>query len=153
MKTLTDNSTLLDQLSVLNFIEVDTPVLSYDYLKRQLVYTFIGRNSISQEYVVEIKIKRTDLFRIESVNVFTPTGAVMPFNITTPLTVTAVAGTPFSLTIGGATETPPAAQQVVTAPIYTPILNVQQTTSFLLNFPGTVSIYSTNSYTTFILSL
>lgn len=152
MKNLTDNLTLLNQLSALKFIEVDAPVLSYDILKRQLVYTFIGRNSLSQEHVVEIKIKRTDLFRIESVNVFTPSGSVMPFNITTPLTVTAVAGTPFSLTIGGNTETPPSLQ-VVTPPSYVPILNAKQTTSFLLNFPGTASLYDTNHHTTFILSL
>jgi hypothetical protein len=152
MTNITNDSAILAQLANFKFIEVDRPVVSYDTLKKQVVYSFIGRNNLSQEHIIELRIKRTDIYSLERVCVFTPNGAVVPINITTPLTITAIAGTPFSLTVAGVTESPETSEEVL-IPTYTSILPRQPRTSFLLNSYNTPYLYSNNSYTGLILSL
>jgi hypothetical protein len=152
MTNITNDSTLLAQLANFKFIEIDRPVISYDTLKKQVVYSFIGRNNLSQEHIIELRIKRTDIYSLERVCVFTPNGAAVPINITTPLTITAIAGTPFSLTVAGVTESPEVNQEVA-IPTYTSILLRQPRTSFLLNSYNAPYLYSNNTYTGLILSL
>ena len=152
MINITNDSALLAQLTNLNFIEVDRPVVSYDTLKKQIIYTFIGRNNLSQEYIVELRIKRTDIYSLERACVFTPAGVTVPISITTPLIISAIAGTPFSLTVAGITETPTESQEVQ-IPTYISILPQHPRITFLLAPYNSSSLYNNNTYTSLILSL
>lgn len=152
MTNITNDSALLTQLANFKFIEVDRPVISYDTLKKQVVYSFIGRNNLSQEHIIELRIKRTDIYSLERACVFMPNGAAVPINITTPLIISAIAGAPFSLTVAGTTESPEE-NPVAQLPVYTSILNRQPRTTFLLNSYNAPYLYSNNAYTGLILSL
>jgi len=93
---LTDANTYISELSSLNLQEVDRPVLSYDNLKKQLIYSFIGRTIEKKEYIIEIRIKISDLYRVEKIYVYEPQETVIAPDIFAPLIITAIAGEEFN---------------------------------------------------------
>lgn len=111
MKYLTNDILLLQQLSSLNLVSIERPVISYDSLKRQIVYSYIGKNSLSQEFLIETRIKRFDFYRLEEINVYSPQANLPPPLIITSLgLVTAsgsIAGTIVSTTTPSLESTPP----------------------------------------------
>lgn len=101
MNYLTEDATTLLQLTGLNLVEVDRPILTYDKIKKQIIFTFIGRNSSNKNFVIEMSIKSTDLYRAEKINVYTPQQTVTQPMLLAPLSITAIAGEEFVLPIAG----------------------------------------------------
>lgn len=73
MNFLTEDTTTLQELSSLKLIEVEKPVISFDVLKKQYIYTFIGKNGNNDTFVVEMRIKKTDIYFLEDIKVYTST--------------------------------------------------------------------------------
>jgi hypothetical protein len=121
MNPLTNNSTLISELSTLGFVEIDKPILTYDTLSKQVVFTFIGRNYLTsssyqnKEYIIEIRLKVTDVYSIDRVYVYAAQDTQSTPIVYMPISITAIAGEEFSLPI--------AADDTSTS------LNVQLTTS------------------------
>ena len=100
MNSITNNNNIfISELSALNFVEIDKPVLTYDTLSKQVVFTFIGRNSQSMEHVVEMRIKVTDVYNIERIYVYTPQDILSTPTVYMPISITAIAGEEFSLPV------------------------------------------------------
>lgn len=99
MSFLTDSVTRIAELETLNLIEIDRPVLSFDTQKKQLIYTFIGRTLENKEYIIELRISITDLYRLERIIVYTPQEKAQLPIIIGPLSITTFAGDEFSMPV------------------------------------------------------
>jgi hypothetical protein len=99
MSFLTDSVTRIAELETLNLIEIDRPVLSFDTQKKQLIYTFIGRTLENKEYIIELRISVTDLYRLERIIVYTPQEKAQLPIIIGPLSITTFAGDEFSMPV------------------------------------------------------
>ena len=105
MNPLTNNSTLISELSTLGFVEIDKPILTYDTLSKQVVFTFIGRNYLTsssyqnKEYIIEIRLKVTDVYSIDRVYVYAAQDVQSTPVVYMPLSITAIAGEEFSLPV------------------------------------------------------
>jgi hypothetical protein len=72
--------------------EVDRPVLTFDNLKKQLIYSFIGRTNDLKEYVVELRISVTELYRLERVIIYVPQELITLPDIVLPSIITTTVG-------------------------------------------------------------
>jgi len=150
---LTYDISVLSELSALNIISVEPPVLGYNTLKKQLVYSFIGRNNLNREILIEMRIKNTDLYRLDDVNVYIPRGTISSI-LTGFVGVTASIGTsfssPFTLFYNAPTITlsqPPSVS--LPSPInYFP--QISENTIFVMNVPAATQLNSSNLITTML---
>jgi hypothetical protein len=139
MNYLTNDILLLQQLSVLNLVSIDAPVLSYDPLKKQIIYTFVGRNSIFEEYVIELRIKRFDYCQLEGINVYSPQANLPQPVVLTELGGIAIAGASFEGTIITTLESSVPPPPVLIPPIATPTVStLLGLTTFNLSLPPNV---------------
>ena len=99
MSFLTNSVERLAELTTLNIKEIDRPVLTYDSYKKQIVYTFVGRTIENKEYIIELRISVTDLYRLERVIVYTPQDVQEIPIIVGPIMLDAYAGEEFSIPI------------------------------------------------------
>jgi len=144
MTYLTNDFVLLQQLSSLNIVSIDRPVISFDSLKKQVIYAFVGRNSVQDEFIIEIRIKRFDLYRLEEINVYSPQPNLPPALVLTNLGSVALAGSTFSGSIVTTNTLPsppllplPAAPTSLTTG--QTVFNISSPPVFLpLNLPNTV---------------
>jgi len=99
MSFLTDSMESIIELEPLKLVEIDRPVLSFDTQKKQLIYTFIGRTQENKEYIIELRVSVTDLYRLEKIVVYIPQEkAELPI-IIGPLSITTFAGEEFSMPV------------------------------------------------------
>jgi len=86
MSFLTDSVLKISELVALNIIEVDRPVLSFDVHKKQLIYAFVSRAAENKEYIIELRINVTELYRLEKVIVYSSQDkAIKPIFIAPPV--------------------------------------------------------------------
>ena len=84
-----DDIDLINELSKQNIISIDSPVLSYNDLKSEYLFTIHGTNIDYKDVLIEIKIKDLPVKVIDTINVYTPNTAVItPPYITQALTTT-----------------------------------------------------------------
>jgi hypothetical protein len=136
MNFLTTDILLLQQLSGLHILDIDAPVLSYDSLKKQVVYAFTGRNSNLDEFLIEIRIKRLDLYRLEEINIYSPQPNIPPPLVLTNLGVI-VASNEINGTIIATNEIPstPTIPTIPTLPPQTTLTGTPGQTIFNLSTP------------------
>jgi hypothetical protein len=104
MSFLTDSALKIAELVTLNIIEIDRPVLAFDVHKKQLIYTFIGRALENKEYVIELRINITELYRLERIIIYTPQEKAEVPVIIIPSLITTFTGEEFSIPITGSTQ-------------------------------------------------
>jgi len=120
MNLLMNNNTLISELSALGFVEIDKPVLTYDALSKQVVFTFIGRNYLTSssyqnmEHVVEIRLKVTDVYSVDKVYIYTSQEVQSTPLVYMPISITALAGEEFCLPVA-ADGTPSSLSNAVSA--------------------------------------
>jgi len=147
---LTNDIFTIAELSGLNLKSVEPPVLGYNTLKRQLVYSFIGINNYGKEILIELRIRNNELYTLEDLNVYTPNGTVSSI-LTGFISLTASVGSSFSVPFSLFYNTP----QITTPPPAS--IQIQQTyfqqatenSIFVLNTPVTIQ----TGYNNFITSL
>ena len=104
MSFLTDSVLKLAELVTLNIIEIDRPVLTFDVHKKQLIYTFIGRALENKEYIIELRINITELYRLERIIIYTPQEKAEVPIIIIPSFITAFVGEEFSVPIASSAQ-------------------------------------------------
>lgn len=99
MNFLTDSIEKLSELTNLELIEIDRPVLTFDVHKKQLIYSFVARAVEDREYIIELRINITEMYRLERVLVYASQEKVEKPVIVLPTSITVFAGEEFDIPI------------------------------------------------------
>lgn len=67
-----DSISTISELSGLNIVSIDPPVLSHNTLRKEYLLTILGKNSSNKSVVIEITIKDLSQLTIKEVIVYTP---------------------------------------------------------------------------------
>jgi hypothetical protein len=70
--TLSEDITTTRQLSSLNIVSVEPPVLSHNSLKKEYLLTILGKNTANRNVVIEFKIKDLTIPFLENITVYEP---------------------------------------------------------------------------------